>query len=361
VHRAHRVLDRDPLRPGGLDIALGAAERRQDQRRPAGHEVRPVELRGDLHGQAGVAERGRGDVRVRRRLREVAAEADEDVRLAVAQRADGVDRVVPVLARRVEAELALERVEERLGRPLPDPHRAVALHVRVPTDREQPAPGLPTLPCANATLTISLIVATALWCWVRPIAQQKTVRSESRSSSASRVICSRLRPGGRGDDVPVDGAHVVAPRLEPGRVRRDEVVVERVPLDEQRAERLEQREVAVDPDRQVQVGQVGAVADDAARLLRVLEPEETRLPQRVHRDDRRAVPLGDLERRQHPRVVGAGFWPAMTMSFAVCRSSSVTLALPIPIDSASATLVDSWHMFEQSGRLFVPKARTNSW
>ena len=33
----------------------------------------------------------------------------------------------------------------------------------------------------------------------------------------------------------------------------------------------------------------------------------------------------------------------------------------MPIDSASPTLVDSWHMFEQSGRLFVPNARTNSW
>ena len=33
----------------------------------------------------------------------------------------------------------------------------------------------------------------------------------------------------------------------------------------------------------------------------------------------------------------------------------------MPIDSASPTLVDSWHMLEQSGRLFVPNARTKSW
>ena len=34
--------------------------------------------------------------------------------------------------------------------------------------------------------------------------------------------------------------------------------------------------------------------------------------------------------------------------------------LPIPIVSDSAEPLDSWHMFEQSGRLFVPKARTNN-
>ena len=36
------------------------------------------------------------------------------------------------------------------------------------------------------------------------------------------------------------------------------------------------------------------------------------------------------------------------------------MPLPMPMVSASATEVDSWHMFEQSGRLLVPKARANS-
>ena len=30
------------------------------------------------------------------------------------------------------------------------------------------------------------------------------------------------------------------------------------------------------------------------------------------------------------------------------------MPLPMPIVSLSATAVDSWHMFEQSGRLLVP-------
>ena len=39
---------------------------------------------------------------------------------------------------RVEAELVAQRVEEVVGHPLPDPHRAVALHVGVAADRAQP-------------------------------------------------------------------------------------------------------------------------------------------------------------------------------------------------------------------------------
>ena len=72
--------------------------------------------------------------------------------------------------------------------------------------------------------------------------------------------------------------------------------------------------------------------------------------------------LATLQRRQHPRVVGAGVLAGQDqISLALWTSCNVTLALPMPMVSASATLVDSWHMLEQSGRLLVPKARTNSW
>ena len=56
-----------------------------------------------------------------------------------------------------------------------------------------------------------------------------------------------------------------------------------------------------------------------------------------------------------------GFWPATMISSAAWTSSRVTVPLPMPIVSPSATPLDSWHMFEQSGRLLVPNARTNSW
>ena len=56
-----------------------------------------------------------------------------------------------------------------------------------------------------------------------------------------------------------------------------------------------------------------------------------------------------------------GFWPLITIRSASYTSWRWTVALPIPIASASAIEVDSWHMLEQSGRLLVPKARANSW
>ena len=56
-----------------------------------------------------------------------------------------------------------------------------------------------------------------------------------------------------------------------------------------------------------------------------------------------------------------GFWPTTRISSAAWMSSSVTVPLPMPIARPRATPLDSWHMFEQSGRLLVPSARTISW
>jgi hypothetical protein len=56
-----------------------------------------------------------------------------------------------------------------------------------------------------------------------------------------------------------------------------------------------------------------------------------------------------------------GFWPMLMSRSAWCTSSSVTVPLPIPMESVRALPLDSWHMLEQSGRLLVPKCRTKSW
>ncbi len=47
---------------------------------------------------------------------------------------NGVDRIDPVFARRIEPELPLDRVEECAWHLLPNPHGAVALHVAVAAD-----------------------------------------------------------------------------------------------------------------------------------------------------------------------------------------------------------------------------------
>ncbi len=51
----------------------------------------------------------------------------------------------------------------------------------------------------------------------------------------------------------------------------------------------------------------------------------------------------------------------MKIESACSKSSSFTVPLPIPMLSLSPVPLDSWHMFEQSGKLFVPNCRTKSW
>ncbi|MOA61707.1 hypothetical protein D3C78_1869150 [compost metagenome] len=44
----------------------------------------------------------------------------------------------------------------------------------------------------------------------------------------------------------------------------------------------------------------------------------------------------------------------------VSKSSSDTVPLPMPMAFGRPTLVASWHMFEQSGKLLVPNSRANT-
>jgi hypothetical protein len=55
-----------------------------------------------------------------------------------------------------------------------------------------------------------------------------------------------------------------------------------------------------------------------------------------------------------------GFCPITKIASVASKSSSRTVPLPMPMLSGRPTLVASWHMFEQSGKLFVPKRRTKS-
>ena len=90
--------------------------------------------------------------------------------------------------------------------------------------------------------------------------------------------------------------------------------------------------------------------------LRVPEADQPGLRQRVDGDDLRAAALRQLQRGEHPRVVGAGvladdedevgLLDVVEGDACPCRRRSCRRA-PTPLDS--------WHMFEQSGRLFVPK------
>lgn len=74
---------------------------------------------------------------VRGGLGEIAAQADEDLRLAGEHRGDRLDGVVPVVAWHFEAEAPFQCVEQRRRRPLVDAHGAVTLNVAVAADRAE--------------------------------------------------------------------------------------------------------------------------------------------------------------------------------------------------------------------------------
>ncbi|COW55501.1 Uncharacterised protein [Mycobacterium tuberculosis] len=55
-----------------------------------------------------------------------------------------------------------------------------------PRTGHTPAPGLPIMPRSSSTLVTSPMVATAWACWVKPIAQQMTVRCDAINIAATR-------------------------------------------------------------------------------------------------------------------------------------------------------------------------------
>ncbi len=141
VHHRHRILHGDLLFRAVLHVTVGAAERGQDERGAAVHDVAAVQLRRHLHGQRATAQCCLGDRGVRRRKREVAAHAHEHLGAAVAHRPDRIDGVHAVLARADDTEVGVKCGQERLRHLLPDAHRAVALHVRMPAHRAQSGSG----------------------------------------------------------------------------------------------------------------------------------------------------------------------------------------------------------------------------
>ncbi|WP_235878698.1 hypothetical protein [Saccharopolyspora karakumensis] len=135
VDHAHRVFDRRGLQPAALLVLLGASQAGQDQRLPAVHEMTPVQLGADLHGQFALAECGERVWRGGSGEGEVAAHADEHLHITPVHGLDGADGVQAVSAGRFDPACVGEAVEERGGGPVVDAAGSIALHVAVPAHR----------------------------------------------------------------------------------------------------------------------------------------------------------------------------------------------------------------------------------
>ena len=304
-----------------------------------------------------------GHLRVRCGGDEVAAHPDEDPGLPVPQGLDRGHGVVPVLARRLEAELSRSESRKRSGGFSQMPIVRSPCTLEWPRTGHSPAPGLPMLPWSRARFTNSLIVATALRCWVIPIAQQVMVAAESRNIPAACSISDAARARSRAGRRPSRGLRACSAHSSKPMVCCSTNSLSTQPHSSSSApiawKSARSPLTRTGRNRSASPVPWPTMPRD---LLRVLEAHQPGLAQRVDRDDLRAVLLRLLQRGEHPRVVGAGVLAGDHDQLGVVDVLEAdTDPLPIPIASASATEVDSWHMFEQSGRLLVPKARTNSW
>ena len=133
-------------------------------------------------------------------------------------------------------------------------------------------------------------------------------------------------------------------------------------LQHQLHDALERRDIAADADLAILAGDPRlAEGRHLDRILRCGKALERALAQRVEHDDRHAAARRVVQLGQHPRAVGARVLADDEDRLGMREIVEQHGPLPIPMLSGRPTLVGSWHMFEQSGKLFVPKRRTNSW
>ena len=139
VHHAHRVLDGHALQAAALRSFSVRPRHGQDQRLPAVHEVAAVELRAHLDGQLAACAAPRTCRAVSgaasTKLPPMPTKTFTSPRCIASIVAHGVE---PVLARRTRCRRPRRAGRGTLGRAVVDAAGAVALHVRVPADRDGP-------------------------------------------------------------------------------------------------------------------------------------------------------------------------------------------------------------------------------
>ncbi len=315
VHAGHGVLHGHELVDAVPDVPFGPAQGRQDERAPARHHVRTVQLGRDLDGERAGSQRPRGDLGVRSGGGEVPAQSDEDPDPTFAHRADRLHRVQTRRPGHGQPELALQGVQKRGGRFLPDTHRPVALDVRVAANRAETRTR--TTDHAPQEHEVDQFAdgghrLAVLGQAHRP-ARDGPARGRQELGDAFDLLAGKS--GGGEDGRPVQVPDVRRVLLVPLGVVGDEVPVDHrpgfgpLPLHQQVPHRAEQREIPTDPDLAELVGQPDPPPQHAPEVLGVPEAEETRLRQRVDRDDPGAPGLRPFQGRQHPRVVRAGVLP----------------------------------------------------
>src|SRR5690606_12294589 len=237
----------------GLD-AFRARDNGQYQRLLAVDEMSAVELRRNADGEVELSHRVVGALGIRDRADKIAAEPNEYLCRACQHRLDRLDRVVAVRARRLEAKDIAHPVEVGRARLFVDADRAVALDVRMTSDRGDARPGAPEIALEQENIGNLLHQPRSELMLGQPhsIADDGGTRANVDLGAAADLL---LRNSRRSDDVgPGLRLDVLPEFLNTFGVLAKEVVVEHglargLALEHDLHHALEQRKVAADADR----------------------------------------------------------------------------------------------------------------
>ena len=317
VHHAEAVFHGDGLLAALLHVHLGTAQAGQDQRLATGHQVAAVELGGDMHGQVALTQRPVGARRVRGRLGEIAAEADEHLGLALLHGGDGLHGVVTTIARRLEGEAPGQGVAEPGRGLLVDAHGAVALDVAVAAHRAEAGAGPADV--AAEQLQVGDLLHRG---------HRMAVLGDAHGPADDDLLGAGIHARGLFDlvqrqarlaldQLPGGGVDLGQVVVHAQGVGGDEVVVEdalgalgrgfALPLQEVLGDAAQRRHVTAQGRAEVGgVGRPRVVGKHLQRTLRMLEALQAPLLERVEADHLGAALHRVAQGLDHARVVGAG-------------------------------------------------------
>ena len=259
---------------------------------------------------------------VRRRREKITAQTEEELNFPLVHSFDCLDRVGAARSGRTELELASESIKKRVAHPFPNAHRPIALNVGMTAHRTRPGSRFSNVAAEQQKIHhllnrrdgVLVLGQSHRPATNDPLRAHRNFRRGANLFAREATRFENLFPRRR--------AHVRGKIFEAGRVLFDEwstyycVRAAFFFLKHLLHETAHRRHVAVDPDRQPQIGQRRSLVEQHLRRereriaiflrIRINDRDQSSLADRIDGDDRRAVFLRSFECRHHPRMVRAG-------------------------------------------------------
>ena len=210
--------------------------------------------------------------------------------------------VITVAARWFKAEFTSELVEKSICGSFPDSHRAIALHVAVPSDGTKPGAGFANLPAAQHHIHYLLNVSDCVLMLRQSHRPTKDCAFRFNKDLRSRFDLLSRNTRLLNDFMPRCVDHRHRKFFKPTRVTANEVVIQylaRAPLffcKDRFANSLEQRHVAIDPHLEKKIRQRGPLTNPTQNILWVLEARHAQFGKRIDVHQPAAIPFGLLQR-----------------------------------------------------------------